>query len=123
MLVGCAAYLRSATTVAQDRLSPNGKHDAIVVAVNGGGTTGYVTAVSIVDAHSKLLREFAILRGRRDFIIDDNDGAVRWGAKGNIDLQLRWRSNAELVITYPRKARIIQQRDQDGDVAINYVAM
>lgn len=85
--------------------------------------TGYVTGVSIVDTHSKLLREFSILRGRRDFVIDDNDGAVRWRARGNIDLQLEWRSNAELVITYPRKARIIQQRNQDGDIAIRYLAM
>ena len=59
MYIGCVGYLRSATTVVEDRLSPNGKHDAIVVAVNGGGMTGYVTGVSIVDTHSKLLREFS----------------------------------------------------------------
>jgi hypothetical protein len=85
--------------------------------------TGYVTAVSIMGAHSKLGREFAILRGGRDLLIDDNDGAVRWGAKGDIDLRLRWQSNTELVIDYPKNARIIRQKNKDGDVAIFYAAM
>ena len=119
-LVGCAAYLRSATTVVQDYVSPDGKREAIVLVVNGGGMTGYTTALSIVDAHSKLAREFAIMRGRRDFLIDDNDGVVRWGAKGEIDLNVRWLSDTAVLITYPKKARVIQQRDKDGEVAISY---
>lgn len=119
-IVGCAAYLRSATSMVQDHVSPDGKREAIVVVVNGGGMTGFVTAVSIVDAHYRLGREFAIMRGRRDFLIDDNDGAVRWGAKGEIDLRVRWLSSKALLISYPKKARVIQQRGKDGEVAISY---
>ena len=104
----------------QDHVSPDGKREAIVVVVNGGGMTGFVTAVSIVDAHYRLGREFAIMRGRRDFLIDDNDGAVRWGAKGEIDLRVRWLSSKALLISYPKKARVIQQRGKDGEVAISY---
>jgi hypothetical protein len=119
-LVGWAAYLRSATTVVQDHVSPDGKREAIVVVVNGGGMTGYTTGLSIIDAHSKLGREFAIMHGRRDLLIDDNDGAVRWGAKGEIDLNVRWLSDTAVLITYPKKARVIQQQNKDGEVAISY---
>jgi hypothetical protein len=116
-------YLRSATTVVQNLVSPDGTRDAIVVVVNGGGMTWYVTAVSIVGTRSKLGREFLVVRGRRDFLVDDNDGAVRWGSKGEITLVLRWASDTELVITYPRKARVIQQASKDDGVAISYAAL
>jgi hypothetical protein len=75
-----------------------------------------------VDAHSKLGREFAIIRGRRDLLVDDNDGAVRWGTKGEIELVLSWASYTELVISYPNNARVIRQENKDGEVTISYVA-
>lgn len=81
---------------------------------------GYVTAVSIADAHSRLFRELAIMRGKRDLLIDDNDGAVSWGTDGEIDLKLRWLSDTALAITYPKKARLIRRKDKDGEVVISY---
>jgi len=116
---GCSAYVRLGTTVIGDFVSPDGKHDAILMVRNGGAATGYGTGVSIVSSNP-LARQMALIRSMNLFVVDDNDGAVRWGDRGQLDVRISWLSNTQLRIQYPAKARVLKQEMSYQSATVQY---
>ena len=120
LLVGCGAYVRLGTTIIGDFVSPDGRWDAVLIVRNGGAMTGYATAISIVSRGNPAARQIGLFRPNL-FVADDNDGAVRWGDRGQIDVKVSWASSAQLVVTYPEKARICRQDPSFRSVSVRYV--
>ena len=83
---GCSAYVRLGTTVIGDFVSPDGVNDAVVMVRNGGAATSYSTGVSLV-TRNPLARQLALIRRMNLFVVDDNDGAVRWGDRGQLEVK------------------------------------
>jgi hypothetical protein len=108
------------TTRIEDFASPDGKLDAIVIVRNGGAMTGFATMVSVCD-DNWVGRQAALFWPRVVFAADDNDGAVSWGEKGQIKLDLRWVSNTQLIVAYPEKARVLRQERSLRSVSIQSV--
>jgi hypothetical protein len=75
---------------------------------NGGAATGYSTGVSLV-AHNAWARQLALIRRTNLFVVDDNDGAVRWEDRGQLDVKISRVSNTQLLVQYPAKARVFKQ--------------
>src|ERR1700684_942206 len=105
---GCSAYVRLGTRVVGAFASPDGMHEAVLMVRNGGAATGYSTGVSLI-SRSPLTRQLALIRRMNLFVIDDNDGAVRWGDRGQLDVKVSWLSNTQLLVQYPAKARVFKQ--------------
>ena len=116
---GCSAYLRSGTTVIGDFVSPDGMRDAILMVRNGGAATGYSTGVSLVP-HNGLARQLALIKRTNLFVVDDNDGAVRWGDRGQLDVKISWVSNTQLLVQYPAKARVFKQETSYQSTSVLY---
>ena len=121
ILVSCCVYFRSGTTAIGDFVSPDGKWDALLMVRNGGATTSYATAISMVSADHSLSRQVALFRSGNLFVIDDNDGAVRVGDLGQIDVKLNWVSSTQLVITYPQNVHVYKQESGFPSVTVKYV--
>jgi hypothetical protein len=119
---GCSAYVRMGTTVIGDFVSPDGMHDAILMARNGGAATGYATGVSVV-SHNPVARQLALIKGTNLFVIDDNDGAVRWGNHGQLDVKVSWTSNTQLLIQAPAKARVFKQETSYQATTVRYAPL
>jgi hypothetical protein len=119
---GCSAYVRLGTTVIGDFVSPDGVHDAVLMVHNGGAMTGYVTGVSLVHARNPMARQLALIRDLNLFVVDDNDGAVRWGDRGQLDVKVRWLSNTQLLIQYPAKARVFKKEASYQSTTVRYAA-
>jgi hypothetical protein len=120
ILIILGAYLRLATTVIGDFVSPDGTHDAVLTVRNGGAAGGYSTDVSLVRAHIPLARQIALLGSGDLFVIDDNDGAIRWGDRGQLDVKVRWVSNTELLIQYPAKAHVFKEVTSYESTTVRY---
>jgi len=120
-LVGCAAYVRMGTTVVGDFASPEGKWDAVLMVRNGGAMTGYATVISLVRNKNWVARQAALFWPRAVFAADDNGGAVSWGDKGQIKLEVRWASNTQLIVAYPEKARVFKQERNFHSLNVQYV--
>lgn len=116
----CSAYIRLGTTVIDDVVSPDGVHDAVLMVRNGGAATGYVTGISLL-SHNPLARQFALTRRMNLFVIDDNDGMVRWGDRGQLDVKISWVSNTQLLVQYPAKARVFRQEASYQSTTVRYV--
>ena len=116
---GCSAYVRLGTKVIADFVSPDGTHDAVLMVRNGGAATGYATGVSVVSSNS-LARQLALIRGINLFVVDDNDGAVRWGDHGQLDVRISWLSNTQLRIEYPAKARVLKRERSYQSATVQY---
>jgi ABC-type phosphate/phosphonate transport system substrate-binding protein len=54
------------------------------------------------------------------FVIDDNDGAVRWGDRGQLDVKVSWLSNTHLLVQYPAKARVSKQETSYQATTVQY---
>ena len=119
---GCSAYLRLGTTVIDDFVSPDGMQDAVLMVRNGGGATGYGTGVSLV-SRNPLERQLALIRRMNLFVVDDNDGAVRWGDRGQLDVKISWLSNTQLLVQYPAKARVFKQETSYQSTTVRYVPL
>jgi len=117
---GCSAYVRSGTRVIGDFVSPDGVQDAVLMVRNGGAATGYSTGISLVHARSPLARQLALIRGMNLFVVDDNDGAVRWGDRGQLDVKVSWVSNTQLLVQYPAKARVFKQEASYQATTVRY---
>lgn len=119
---GCSAYLRWGTTVIGDFVSPDGVQDAVLIVRNGGAMTGYATGISVVH-RNPLARQLALVRGANVFVVDDNDGAVRWGDRGQLDVKVSWLSNTQLFVQYPAKARVFKQETSYRSTTIRYALL
>ena len=116
---GCSAYVRLGTEVIGDFVSPDGMRDAVLMVRNGGAMTGYNTGISLVP-HNPLARQMALFRRTNLFVVDDNDGAVRWGDRGQLDVKVSWLSNTQLLVRYPVKGRVFKQVTSCQSVTVQY---
>ena len=116
---GCSAYLRLGTRVIGDFVSPDGRHDAVLMVRNGGAATGYSTGISLVSSNP-LARQLALMKRTNLFVVDDNDGAVRWGDRGQLDVRISWTSNSQLLVQYPAKARVYKQERSYQSTTVQY---
>jgi hypothetical protein len=116
---GCSAYLRLGTTVIGDFVSPDGVQDAVLMVRNGGAMTGYATGISLVH-RNPLARQFALIRGPNVFVVDDNDGAVPWGDRGQLNVKVSWLSNTQLLVQYSVKAGVLRQDTSYRSTTIRY---
>jgi hypothetical protein len=114
-------YVNSAVKIVADVISPNGKQDAMLLAINPGAVDGYATALMIEPGGTALWRQVARFTRRRDFVISDN-GATSIGGKGQLNVRLEWTSDADLTVRFPASAEVIRQETEHGAVHINYVA-
>ncbi len=90
---------------------------------NGGAETGYSTAISIVRAGNPLTRQFALIARPNLFSADDNDGLVRWGNRGQLDIKVNWVSSSHLLIRYPAKTRLYKQVTSYRSVTVQYLPL
>ncbi len=123
VVIFCGAYLRLATTVIGDFVSPDGMHDAVLMVRNGGAAAGFSTGVSLVRAHNPLARQIALLKSGDILVIDDNNGAVRWGDRGQLDVKIKWVSNTQLIIQYPARAHVFKQEASCQSITVRYVPL
>jgi len=116
---GCSAYLRLGTTVIGDFVSPDGFQDAVLMVRNGGAMTGYATGIAIVH-RNPLARQLALVSGPNAFVVDDNDGAVPWGDRGQLYVKVSWLSNRQLLVQYPAKGGVLRQDTSYRSTTIGY---
>jgi hypothetical protein len=119
-IVGCGAYLRLGTTVIEEFPSPDGNWDAVLMVRNGGAMTGYATVVS-VNSDNWLARQIALVLPTAVFSADDNNMAISWGDRGQINVKVRWATATQLVVAYPKNARVFRQEPTVHSVNIQYV--
>ena len=83
-------------------------------------TIADATGISLL-SHNPLARQLALTRRMNLFVVDDNDGAVRWGDRGQLDVKISWVSNTQLLVQYPAKARVFQQEASYQSTTVRYV--
>jgi hypothetical protein len=86
---------------------------------NGGAMTGYATAIALV-RNNWISRQIATLWPKHVFVVDDNNGAITWGDRGQLKVEAYWRTNSELIVTYPEKARVLRQELKSDSVNVRY---
>lgn len=102
-LVGCAGDL-CGNTVSQTVASPSGRSRAVVFSRDCGATTGFSTQVSVLDSDDTLPNE-----GGNMLVLD-----------GTIPIQLRWLSDASLVIAGIGNARVSRQERAVARIDVSY---
>lgn len=95
--------------------SPSGKQKPVIFQRDCGATTGFSTQISVLRKWQSLPDD-----GGNVFIADDDHGAVPLGAKGTMNVRIRWESETALVISYPEKARIFRKETTHRGVSIRY---
>lgn len=122
LVVGvCFTYLIRGTTIIGDFVSPDGVHDAVLMVRDGGAVTGYITGISLLP-HNSLARHLAFMRGINLFVVDDNEGAVRWGDRGQLEVKISWVSNTQLLVQYPAEARVFKREASYQSMTVRYEA-
>ncbi len=115
-----AVYMRVATTVVADVVSPDGKWAAVLMVFNPGAMSDFSTHLSIVGARDLFSRQLAVYRRANVLVADTDHGAAPSGAQGQVALQLAWRTNTVLAVRYPEKTRIFKQVSRVGPVDVEY---
>jgi hypothetical protein len=91
-------------TIGYEEKSPGGKLKAVVFERDCGATTGFTTEVSIIPGNVTL----------------QNQSGNLFIAKGDLAIRLDWKSDGELVLTYPQGAQPILKRDTEKGVSVRY---
>jgi hypothetical protein len=94
--------------------SPNGRHTAILFERNCGVTTGISTQIAIIATAAKQHKADDV------FIADSNHGRIPVDTDGLLNVDIGWRSDAVLSITYPSQARILLKAPGHQGVKIAY---
>lgn len=123
ILGGCCVYIRSGTDVIKEVVSPDGYWDAVLMVRNGGAMTSYATVVAVVSAGNPAARQLALFWPTSIFVADANDGAVRLGHRGQLDVKVSWVSTTQLVVTYPEKAFVYRREPKFKSVDVQYIAL
>jgi hypothetical protein len=105
---GCANEVISETA------SRNGSI-AVVFVRSCGATTGFGTHVSVLAAGAKLPAD-----GGNIFIADSDHGQAKTGSQGELNVQARWAADKQLIIKYPKSARLFRSEERLGDVHVVY---
>lgn len=91
--------------VVRSAVSPSGSKTALAFVRNCGATTGYSTQVSVVG-------------GRKSEVTGSGNTLI---VEGRPDLELKWISESEVLISRPGPGRIFKQEEQVSGTAIKYV--
>ena len=101
LLSGCDSMCGSEPIHSQ--VSPNGKMKAVVYDYDCGATTGFSTQVSIIDSDEEITSSGNIL------VVD-----------GKRNLNVKWLSDAELLISNSTSHKTYKKIDVFGDVKVVY---
>jgi hypothetical protein len=104
-------------TLIAEASSPNGQLKAVTFVLGCGAVTGSDTRVLILPSNQQLSNTTDHV-----FCIDDDIGKIRGliGVDRAIPLKLHWQSDQVLVISYPRRARVIDQHQKMHGVSIKF---
>jgi hypothetical protein len=104
-------------TLITEATSPNGQLKAVTFVFGCGATTANDTRVVILPNHQQLDDT-----ADHVFCLDDDVGKIRGliGADRAVPLKLHWDSDKTLVISYPRRARVIEQSKKMRGVSIRF---
>jgi hypothetical protein len=80
---------------------------------------GFATTVSLVD-NNWISRQLATLWPKQVFVADNNDGTITSGDRGQIRVEVYWQTSTDVVVTYPDKARVLQQGLESDYVKVRY---
>lgn len=83
-----------------------------------GATTAIGTQVSILPSTASLPNKSGNI-----FIADSDHGRVPEGAKGELNVRVKWRSDDRLFVTYPTGARLFRSENTLGQIHIEYQAV
>jgi hypothetical protein len=95
--------------------SPDHQQRAVIFVRSCGATTAYGTNVSVIGSSERLPDD----RGNV-LVIDDDHGRVRAGDKGSLPVVLKWTASNEVVVEYPRDARVFRAESNAGRIHIQY---
>ncbi len=95
--------------------SPRASHKAVLFERDCGATTGFVIHVS-------LLRASDVLPSGKGnvFVADDDHGRAPLAHQGKTNIDLCWRTERDLLIRYPERARIFLRATEVDAVRISY---
>jgi hypothetical protein len=109
---GCSDACKN--TAASRRVSPDGKHVALLFQRDCGATTGFSTQISVLDAGDNPAGS------GNTFIADDDHGAARVGSWDGSWAETKWLSADRLLVRYAAKSRLFKQNKRVSDVNIIY---
>lgn len=95
--------------------SPNGLVRAFLFTRSCGATTGFSTQISIIPSDAKLPNE----RGNT-FIADSDHGRVPIENNGELKVRMTWLSNDQLLVEYPKGARLFRSENTRRRIHIEY---
>ena len=96
-------------------ISPDGQLKAVAFARDCGASTDYSTQISLLSSDDKLENEAGNL-----FIADRDHGRVEAGPGGGPKVNIRWLSDHELQISYPRFARTFKTTAALANIRVGY---
>lgn len=108
LLVGCSDPC--ANQVVSDGKSPTGAQHAVVFERSCGATTDFSLHVSLLPIGEALRND-----GGNAFVADGNHGKVQ-----SLYVRTRWSGPQELVISYPKDARLFRHESRVKGTAIVY---
>jgi hypothetical protein len=88
---------------------------AVVFVRSCGATTGFGTHVSVLAAGEKLPVD-----GGNIFIAHSDHGRTKTGRQGELNVQARWAADKQLIIKYPKGARLFRSEERLGEISVVY---
>jgi len=95
--------------------SPTKRLKAVVFERNCGATTGFSTQISIMSANSDLPNKAGNV-----FVADTNHGKSPAGPGGGPPVEVEWKGESSLNITYDNRAGVFLRNDSQNGVTITY---
>ncbi len=95
--------------------SPAKRLKAVVFQRDCGATTGFSTQISIISADDDLPNE-----GGNVFVADADHGRSPSGLGGGPPVEVEWKGESSLNITYDNRARVFLRKDLQNGVVITY---
>lgn len=99
-------------------ISPDGRLKAVAFARDCGASTDYSTQISLLSSDDKLENEAGNL-----FIADRDHGRVEAGPGGGPTANIRWLSDREVQISYPRFARTFKTTAELRNIRVSYLPL
>jgi hypothetical protein len=95
--------------------SPSKQLKAVVFERECGATTGFSAQISIMPANSDLPNE-----GGNVFVADADHGKSPSGPGGGPPVEVEWKGESSLNITYDNRARVFLRKDSHKSITITY---
>jgi hypothetical protein len=95
--------------------SPTKQLKAVVFQRDCGATTGFSTQISIISADNDLPDEAGNV-----FVADTDHGKSPSGPGGGPPVEVEWKGESSLNITYDNRARVFLRKDSQNGITITY---